>query len=87
MVDYAGKEMVGIWYYNVYVMEERYGGPEEGGWWYNDLELLYSEPINAAMITREQSEKRCDELVKKFDRYTVDEKQRRINLSHMPDES
>ena len=24
-----------FWYLNVYLTDQRYGGPEEGGWWYN----------------------------------------------------
>lgn len=28
---------------NVYKKDQQYGGPEEGGWWYNTYELVLSE--------------------------------------------
>jgi hypothetical protein len=30
-------------YVNVYFIERAYGGPEEGGWWYNQGEFLTEE--------------------------------------------
>ena len=32
---YVGELMVGDFYVNEYVVGKNYGGPEEGGWWYN----------------------------------------------------
>ena len=34
-----------LWYVNVYSMTRHYGGPEEGGWWYNAGEPLASVPV------------------------------------------
>lgn len=35
----------GIAYVNAYAITRHYGGPEEGGWWYNTGEPLASIPI------------------------------------------
>ncbi len=32
-------------YANVYLVQLAYGGPEEGGWWYDTGEFLYGLPI------------------------------------------
>jgi len=36
-----------MFYINAYSETRHYGGPEEGGWWYNHLEPLASIPIEA----------------------------------------
>lgn len=32
-------------YFSVYTVTRRYGGPEEGGWWYNWSDHIYSIPF------------------------------------------
>lgn len=41
-------------YVNVYSVTREYGGPEEGGWWYNALNCEHSEwvPIEEAEQTK-----------------------------------
>lgn len=41
-------------YVNVYSVTREYGGPEEGGWWYNALNFEHSEwvPIEEAEQTK-----------------------------------
>jgi arsenate reductase-like glutaredoxin family protein len=34
-------------YYNVYNVEQQYGGPEEGGWYYHTYRCTYSEGVEA----------------------------------------
>ena len=41
------------WYVNVYRVEDAYGGPEEGGWWYHIGEFLHCEGIYP---TRDEAE-------------------------------
>jgi len=33
------------WHINVYELDRRYGGPEEGGWWYDTGDLQASFPV------------------------------------------
>jgi hypothetical protein len=40
---YDGHDVV--CYVSVYAEERRYGGPEEGGWWYNTMEHVLSLPL------------------------------------------
>jgi len=42
----------GIVYVNAYAVTRHYGGPEEGGWWYNRGEPLASVPIPAEITDR-----------------------------------
>lgn len=35
----------GILYYAVYEVSRHYGGPEEGGWWFDRGEVLYCAPV------------------------------------------
>lgn len=37
-------------YLNVYAVTRHYGGPEEGGWWYNAGQPLASVPIKAVAL-------------------------------------
>lgn len=50
LVQYALQRPV---YLNVYDVTRHYGGPEEGGWWYNAGELVE---------TIETTEEKCDEV-------------------------
>ncbi len=47
-------------YSNLYLAERRYGGPEEGGWYYDHMTCLRSEPYteagHAAMIAEAKVE-------------------------------
>lgn len=48
-----------IVYVNVYKVTRKYGGPEEGGWWYNDFECLEVYPVrnkNSDIIKKEMEE-------------------------------
>jgi hypothetical protein len=45
---YPGRETL-MWV-NAYKVTRQYGGPEEGGWWYNDRSPLTSIPIKAISI-------------------------------------
>lgn len=38
-------DMPGTGYVNVYEVSRHYGGPEEGGWWYNHAEPIASSPV------------------------------------------
>lgn len=35
-----------MWYVNLYSVTRHFGGPEEGGWWYNQ-----SEPVSSVVVT------------------------------------
>lgn len=39
-----------VYYVNLYLIDRGYGGPEEGGWWYDYGEFIET----AAMFTREE---------------------------------
>lgn len=34
-----------IKFVNVYLVRRHYGGPQEGGWWFDTGELLHCEPV------------------------------------------
>lgn len=34
------------WHVNVYELDRHYGGPEEGGWWYDSGEPILSAPFS-----------------------------------------
>jgi len=55
-----------IAYLTVYWVDRCFGGHEEGGWWYDHFEHIYSEPINPCLITIDQMEIRLKELKEKF---------------------
>jgi hypothetical protein len=38
------REFSGFWFVNVYDRDREYGGPEEGGWWYDTGRFLKSRP-------------------------------------------
>jgi hypothetical protein len=48
-----------IVYVNVYEITREYGGPEEGGWWYNRLRCLETYPVRNknSELMQEQLEK------------------------------
>lgn len=39
------KQKTEVWYVNVYELDRHYGGPEEGGWWYDSGTLITSIPL------------------------------------------
>ena len=41
----------------VYKVTRHYGGPEEGGWWYNWYEPVFTEPFTS-MTQRDEMQKR-----------------------------
>jgi hypothetical protein len=50
------------WYVNVYSISQGYGGPEEGGWWYN-----VGEPVTSVRCdTHTEAETMADILRKKY---------------------
>ena len=61
----------GRFYVNVYLLNRQYGGPEEGGWWYDTGEPLSSMPLD----TLHKAEAERDRLAVHFpstgSRYSV----------------
>lgn len=49
-------------YINIYLIDRRYGGPEEGGWWYTDGEPYASIPFE----TPEEREQFADQWDKQL---------------------
>lgn len=47
---------------NVYEVTRHYGGPEEGGWWYDWYELIHSYPTTSA----KQTHNRCLKAARRF---------------------
>mgnify|MGYP003154729539 FL=1 len=56
-----------IHYLTIYGVSRHFGGPEEGGWWYDNYFCIYSEPVNPSLITSAQLDKRKGELENKFE--------------------
>lgn len=57
---------------NVYAITRHYGGPEEGGWWFDAGEPLASVPVDADISTHEELKLKA-ELWKRFaERYGYD---------------
>ena len=49
-------------YVNVYLVDRYFGGPEEGGWWYNagvPIESLVVGSLKEAQVKREELEQGC----------------------------
>jgi len=55
------RQYSGFWFVNVYSMDREFGGPEEGGWWYDTGRFLKSRPCR----TRREAHK----LVDRWNRY------------------
>lgn len=51
-------------YYNVYLLTREYGGPEEGGWWYDKYEFLASAALDCE---RYQSARDLERVRKMFE--------------------
>lgn len=49
-------------YVNVYSVDRGYGGPEEGGWWYETREPVHFERVSS----REEAEERREELREQY---------------------
>lgn len=45
----SGKLVMNILYVNAYAVTRHYGGPEEGGWWFNSGSPLASIPVKAEL--------------------------------------
>ena len=62
----AGDELADVTpalYVNVYLIDRAYGGPEEGGWWYDTGELVRSTQCDteaAAEVKRAEEEAACN---------------------------
>jgi hypothetical protein len=41
-----------VWFVGVYDCDRSYGGPEEGGWWYDVGELIYVEVALSEQLAR-----------------------------------
>jgi hypothetical protein len=52
------EEVIGMWYVNVYELDRHYGGPEEGGWWYDSGDPVAAIPFR----TREEADNEAVEL-------------------------
>ena len=61
LVPTAAWEDSSFVYLNVYVSDRRYGGPEEGGWWYDGWRALASIPLDAKLADHDQST--CDACI------------------------
>lgn len=61
--DPAMQDTVGTWHVTVYLTSREYGGPEEGGWWYDNYEFVSSEPASS----KEEAELRRDQINKELD--------------------
>ena len=75
----------GMEYIVVCVVDRRFGGHEEGGWWYDRHHYLYHEPVNFddSLWNFDRVEKRQEQLYEKFKRY--DYGQPRGNVNGSPD--
>ena len=55
------------WYYvSVYDVFQAYGGPEEGGWWYNKRGCLLSLPMTREEIQTQNVDKIIEDLSKRY---------------------
>jgi uncharacterized protein (DUF1684 family) len=46
-------KLTGTWWINVYRINRRYGGPEEGGWWFDTGEPVASIPVKGQAEARQ----------------------------------
>jgi len=71
-----------IWYVSVYRDHQLYGGPEEGGWWYNRKEYLGS----VSKYSYEEAERWLAETKCELDRVNHEERANRArNTANLPD--
>lgn len=56
------------WYVNVYEEDRGYGGPEEGGWWYDIREPVHSERFDTKAEAEAYKERITDEYPEEGDR-------------------
>jgi hypothetical protein len=45
-VERGSEKEAPVRFVNAYAVTRHYGGPEEGGWWYNHYDLLQSVPVD-----------------------------------------
>ena len=43
-------------YVNVYEIDREYGGPEEGGWWYDSGRVIESHPVHSKIAEEQLTE-------------------------------
>jgi hypothetical protein len=55
-----------VYYVNAYEVTRHYGGPEEGGWWYNLNTPIASVPIMASNENDKRIKQQIKELEKIF---------------------
>jgi hypothetical protein len=63
--------MVNYKFVNVYAVTRVYGGPEEGGWWYDTGELMFCKPFENADDAYEYAESISDKYPTTGKRYSV----------------
>lgn len=56
----------GLIYLNVYLVDQAYGGPEEGGWWYNIGECLASIPFETLEEITEEIKDKYQKMFEKI---------------------
>lgn len=62
----------GVWYVSLYVRKPFYGGPEEGGWWGHDTELVESKLVADEDVAHALAKK----VEQEADKMNVEAKQR-----------
>ena len=68
-LEYGKDEGEHIWYVNTYEVYRAYGGPEEGGWWYD-----IGKPVSVtAYGTREEAKAQWTKLLKWAEKANKDE--------------
>lgn len=60
-----------ILYVNVYEIERLYGGPEEGGWWYDAGTLVFTEQVVGMKEAETLREDLHDDYPRTGNRYSV----------------
>ena len=71
------RAFTGFKFVNVYDVNQQYGGPEEGGWWYSVGRFLKSRPCR----TRAEAEKVAERWKRYLDHIFNDPRGSRANLS------
>ena len=67
----AKVEYDGSHYVNVYEMTRLYGGPEEGGWWYDAGELILSKKLPNVDAAYDYAESLSEKYPSTGKRYSV----------------
>lgn len=64
----AASQQRNWWHVNVYELDRRYGGPEEGGWWYDAGDVVHSIPVFT--LTDEEIDRLLDAMKKQYPEHT-----------------